>query len=474
MTIAPGSEVSTLDVGAEPGVADHRALDLAAAGVGLDDHPRVVGGGELDRRVELALGAEHARDPDARAEPRRLHPERPRHRRRVLAPAGLADLAELDLRQAPEGEQPLADQLVHRHRGGEHARARVGDVERSRAGPGRVPSSPNGPCRTGNGDVAAEQAARGAHLDLLAVGEPAPVAVDQHLDHLVAGLAQARRRPRRRTRSETSCSDERPPRDHRDLHRVRGVVVVVSWSSVVVVVRRRGRRLGLDEVADDDRHRSPAWTRDPADGACSSTRPSSRRSSVSCSTTSTLEARGSRAMRSAASSDWPTTSGTITEPAPVETTIVTVSPRSSLEPGRRVLVDHRALGLVGVAGVDVRDQPELARAAPRRPPAGRRATSGSVIRFGALGDEQGDGRLALDLARRPAAWSRSRCPASRRARPGPGLRRAAAAFSRSWRRVLLGQPGRRRGTLIRRPEADRERRPSSPRRPRCRPAGPAR
>ena len=129
-TISPGIEVSTARVLAERGVPDHRALDLAAACVGLDDHPRVVAGGELDRLVELGLGAEHPRDPDTRAEPRGLHPERPRHRRRVLAPAGLADLAELDLRQVPEGEQPLADELVHRDRGGEHARPRVGDIER--------------------------------------------------------------------------------------------------------------------------------------------------------------------------------------------------------------------------------------------------------------------------------------------------------------------------------------------------------
>ena len=160
--------------------------------------------------------------------------KRPRHRRRQLAPARFADLAELDLGQVPVGEQPLADQLVHRHRRGEHARARVGDVERfEQALNGAVLAERS--VQHGEGDVAAEQAAGRSHLDLLAARGPAALAVDHHLDHLVARLAQPAGHRGARAQRDVVLGGA-PAGDHRCLHQGVVVVVVVVLDVVEVVV----------------------------------------------------------------------------------------------------------------------------------------------------------------------------------------------------------------------------------------------
>ena len=170
-------------------VADHRALDLAPVAMRLDDHARVVAKRQLDRVVELLLGRHDARDADARAQARRLDPDRHAHRRRLLAPARLAHLAEVHLREPVMGEEALADELVHRDRGREHARPRVRDVEAFEEPLDRAVLAERA-VEHGEGDVGAEQAAGRAQLDLLAVGEPAAVALDQDADDLVARLLE--------------------------------------------------------------------------------------------------------------------------------------------------------------------------------------------------------------------------------------------------------------------------------------------
>ena len=167
VTIAPGSEVSTLERSPIPvlPITEHSTSRPPASASTITRGSWASASSTAS--VELGLGIRDPRDPDARSEPRGLHPQRLRHRRRVLAPARLADLAELDLGQVPEGEQALADELVHRHRRGEHARSGVGDVE-------RLEQSLDGAVlaeravQHGEGDVAAEQPSGGAQLDLLA------------------------------------------------------------------------------------------------------------------------------------------------------------------------------------------------------------------------------------------------------------------------------------------------------------------
>ena len=129
-----------------------------------------------------------------------------------------------------------------------------------------MPSSPNGPCRTGKATSAVEQAAGGAQLDLVAVGEPAPVALDQDRDHLVARLAQAVGDRGARAQRHLVLA-RAPAAQHRDPHQGGPVVVVGrgswSWWSAEL------------ELADEDGHELAGARRVPALGDCSTTRPSS-------------------------------------------------------------------------------------------------------------------------------------------------------------------------------------------------------
>ncbi len=122
MTISPGGEADRILV------AEQRAFDLFARRRRLHDHAWVVPARFLDRPVELLL-AGGGRDPNARSEPRGLHPDRLAEAGGDLPPALLAGPAEVDLRHAMTREQILEDELVHADRGGLDVRARVGDVE---------------------------------------------------------------------------------------------------------------------------------------------------------------------------------------------------------------------------------------------------------------------------------------------------------------------------------------------------------
>ena len=100
-----------------------------------------------------------------------------------------------------------------------------------------MPSSPNGPCSTGNDRVGAEQPAAGAQR-----AAPRRRSVQRAVarrartdDDLVAGRGAAPSRTEAAESSETSCSDERPP--------ARTATLTASAPCVVVgagVVRRRG------------------------------------------------------------------------------------------------------------------------------------------------------------------------------------------------------------------------------------------
>ena len=240
-----------------------------------------------------------------------------------------------------------------------------------------MPSSPNGPWRTGK---ATSQPSSPPAGRIATSSPPASQRPSRSISTSTTswpGGAQARRRPRRRSAARRRARTSARRRSPRPSSSSRA-------SSSCSVGRRsvvgggRGRRLGLGEHADDDRHPvAAAHPRCRRGGACSSTRPSS------CG----VVGRPARPRRPpsprlprlarAESSDCPTTSGTITEPAPRRDDDRHLIAAQELGAGRRVLVDHRALGLVGVAGVDVRDQPEPARAAPRPPPAGRRPGPGA-------------------------------------------------------------------------------------------------
>ena len=114
-----------------------------------------------------------------------------------------------------------------------------------------MPSSPNGPCRTGNDDVGAEQAARRARSasSLAVVASSAP-------SRSMRDGERPRGRPRAgppRTDAPLSQRDvvlgRAPAGEDGDPHGVGvvGVVAPASWSAV-------GVRVGV-EAPDDDRHR---------------------------------------------------------------------------------------------------------------------------------------------------------------------------------------------------------------------------
>ena len=214
----------------------------------LDDHPRIV----LERRRRPRL--EPARlgdleDPDARAEPRRLDPDRQPERLGPLAPALLAGLAEVDLGDPALAEQPLEDQLVDRHRGGEHAGADVGDVEALEQ-PLHGAVLAERPVQDREGDVAAEQPAGGAQVDLGALASASQRPSGSMTTSTVSWPAARSPSPTAAPeRSETGCSLERPPR----------ITATLTASSLVVVgavgrVGVVGRVSGARELADGQRH----------------------------------------------------------------------------------------------------------------------------------------------------------------------------------------------------------------------------
>ena len=137
--------------------SQHRALDLAARRSPPRRPPWGRARGRPRWRPRSSSGVVDPGDADARPGPRRLDEHRPAqrgdgvHRRGRVAAAtarSVIDHVRPD-RQAVPGEDQLHVVLVHPRRRGEHAGADVADV-RSSSRPWSVPSSPNGPCSSGN------------------------------------------------------------------------------------------------------------------------------------------------------------------------------------------------------------------------------------------------------------------------------------------------------------------------------------
>ena len=184
----------------------------------------------------------------------------------------------------------------------------------TRAGPGRCRPRRRG--RAGPGRRRRRRAGRRRdQLDRLAAAAPAPVARDRHLDRPRGRPRAARAATEAPERSETSCSEERPPREDRDPHGL-------SSRSFGVVGGSRG------PLADDDRHRRrPVRARSPAAGTGRSTRPILRlRLRFLLLRTVGAEAGAAQRPATASERSLPITFGTFTFCFPEETTIATVEP----------------------------------------------------------------------------------------------------------------------------------------------------
>ena len=267
-----------------------------------------------------------------------------------------------------------------------------------------MPSSPNGPCRTGNTTSAPSRPRPGRHRELLAVAAPHAVAADLDADDLVAGLAPGRRAPTRADASETSCSDERPPARTATLIRPASRRRSASASSSAVV-----------SSPTDDRHR-----RAPRRVAAAARRPA--RSTIPSCVGSRRRRRARprpasprrRARSPPRASDSPTASGTSTCGGAWATTIVTVEPARSTS-----VAAAGSLAQITRARVGVRRSP-----ARRRSPGGPRprcAATGGVLVLARRRRARGPARARwrrTSVTVEPRSTSRARRPAASRSR-GP-------------------------------------------------------
>ena len=203
----------------------------------------------------------------------------------------------------------------------------VGDVERFEQALRRVPSSPNGPWRTGNATSQPSSPPAGRISTSSPAASPAPVARRSAPRPPRARRRAGRRRPRRRSaarpRARTTARLRSPPpssssrgRGRRGGRGRRSSWWCSSWSSV-----------GLAEDADDDRHRVTRVgpRRRPPAPARARGRPRCDRS-VSCSITSTPSPAAGERRPLPRPRSGRRRRGSTADPAPLETTIVTVSP----------------------------------------------------------------------------------------------------------------------------------------------------
>ena len=130
-----------------------------------------------------------------------------------------------------------------------------GDVEHLEQCPARVPSSPKGPCSDREDRVGAQQPAAGAQRHLLAVARPAAVAAELDPRRRRGRPRRAPRAPTRRSSSETSCSDDRPP--------ARTATLTGSSPCSPCRPRRRWSPVGVEVGVEACRRRSspssPSW-----------------------------------------------------------------------------------------------------------------------------------------------------------------------------------------------------------------------
>ena len=267
-----------------------------------------------------------------------------------------------------------------------------------------MPSSPNGPCRTGNATSAPSRPAAGRRAPGASPSGPshAPLALEQHGHRLVAGRRDAADRGLGR-RERDVVLGRAPAVEDRDPHG-RAAPASPSRSARARVVGQleaadgdrdlapwRGRLAGAGILRDHDavlvgrldvlvhdlrprsrrpraprrvvlrlrrRRRAPATSAGsvatasvtfaplaafvPAAGSCSSTVPGSS-SRVLALGHADLEARVAQRSRSASSCGWPTTSGTAIFSLPRETTSVTVEPLRTDSSPRPARLDHAVL-----------------------------------------------------------------------------------------------------------------------------------
>ena len=156
-TISPGSEaIGSL-------VAEHAALDLDAVDELLDEHLLVVLERELDRGAQLVVVA-RLRDPDRRAEPRRLDEDGVAER--VLAARRPWRSVTFRVTGIPRSRITALNRSLSMQSAEPSTPAPTYGTPASSSSPCTVPSSPNGPCRTGK--TTSTLAERGRHA--VAVG----------------------------------------------------------------------------------------------------------------------------------------------------------------------------------------------------------------------------------------------------------------------------------------------------------------
>ena len=205
-----------------PDVAEHAALDLGAGDELLHEHLLVVAPGERDGGLELGLVV-RLRDPDRRAEPRRLDEDGVAER--VLDVVAEPQRHVARDRDAAVAQHRLEQVLVHAERRGGDARRRRRGRRRARAGPGRCRPRRTGPCSTGRTTSTAPSASAG--FESASTGSVSAIPPCNRLS-LGASSAQRPSRPiaivvvsyrsgssaastERADASEISCSLERPP-----------------------------------------------------------------------------------------------------------------------------------------------------------------------------------------------------------------------------------------------------------------------
>ena len=327
----------------------------------LDDH--ATGRARRPRRARRRAPSarDDLRDPDRRAQPRRLDEHRQPQRRElaehavaIRRPARRAHARVVDLRDPGARQQVLRDDLVQAHGRREHARADVRHVEQLEQALHRAVLAERA-VQHRERDLGVEQPAARAQRQLLAVAAATCPRASSSTSTTSWPTARRPAATAAPPASEISCSEERPPARTAILIGGGGVVVVVvggsSWSS-----GGSGFESGIED-ADGDRHRRAAVDlRRPGSGDCACTTPSLVRRVDRRAPRRRPSARRPTASRSPCSAVAPTTSGTSTSLGLLGDRDRHGRPARGRRALRRVLREHRA------------------RLGRRRPPAWRPST----------------------------------------------------------------------------------------------------
>ena len=242
-TISPGSEAW----GDSLPSTEHSTS--RPVGRGLDDHPRVVAAAPARPPRRARPSSVDAGDADAGAHPRGLDPERQARSPRSARASLLADRDELDLGDAARRRRAASGSACPCRSPRRARRSRRRGRRATPAGPGRC--RPRRRRRAGPGRRRRRRAGRRPGVSSTARRRaPAPVALDRHRDHLVARPSRRPRATEAPERSETSCSEERPPE-----------------RTATLIVLRLPVQFAGGLLADDDRHRRrPVPASEPGGG----------------------------------------------------------------------------------------------------------------------------------------------------------------------------------------------------------------